>query len=721
MAIQIIESQEKVREIIGYVREYGILVGGGEMDYVPRFPYRPGLGMNTSGESFAELAKDLDDGLFKILVMGKFKNGKSTFINAMLGRLMMAARATVTTAVIAMVEYGEHDDIVQVYRTDSMKPDLISLEQFTKEFALNEEDEQTIEDGGNCDRFADISHVVMQSHADIFKDGVRLIDSPGLEEANARTRTTNEFVPKANAIIFMLTAQALFSAAERKYIAENFAGKNLRNVFFVINRIDNLNADELERTVKPAVRKGLAEVFTGKDGEFDEELYESRVFFTNAYGALCARTGEPYKLKIGSKEYSVDVAIQDTGIQEFECALSSFLNSDERILATFQSTLMGMANVYQEAEVQVQADEAARSLPLEQLEQNLAAAKEVLKGLHSQAENMSRFISRAGDIISKKVYNSLLSYVQTEIPREFAIEVENSDTKFGVSNMLKMAASAITVNLPWKDKKEAAKEQEKLLAPITDKINDYIRMKLEVWQSRIGTEIEPDLRDLEQELGDEMNRFEIGLNQAVEIFSWGNVKSDGAYTASPLQTIFALSHGDISLAIEGAASGGISWSDYLKRTLVQGIINWGVGMLFGSAILLPALVVEAIGFIFSSQRVPKQLLKQMGPLAFTCLRERVQGEEITLHESINRQFSDQSTDLFKKANGLINEAEERQNKILEEKRNDRDVNDKESERQKAVLEALGDRFSQVYKILYGYAPESEELEKYAKNGGKIAR
>lgn len=716
MAIQIMESQEKVREIIGYVREYGILVGGGDMDYVPRFPYRPGLGMNTSGEGFAELAKDLDDGLFKILVMGKFKNGKSTFINAMLGRFMMAARATATTAVIAMVKYGEHDDIVWVYRTDSTKPDLISLEQFTQEFSLTEEDEQMIENGGNCDRFADISYVVMHSHADLFKDGVRLIDSPGLEEANARTRTTNEFVPKANAIIFMLTAQALFSAAERKYIAENFARKNLRNVFFVVNRIDNLNADELERTVKPAVRKGLAEVFTDKDGEFDEELYESRVFFTNAYGALCARTGEPYKFKIGSKEYSVDVAIQDTGILEFEETLSSFLNSDERILATFQSTLMVLANVYREAEVQVHADAAARSLPLEQLEQNFSAAKEVLKDLRSQAENMCRSINRTGDIISKKVYNSLLTYVQTEIPREFAIEVENSDTKFGISNMLKMAASAITVNLPWKDKEQAAKEQEKLLAPITDKINDYIRMKLEVWQSRIGTEIEPDLRDLEQELGNEMSCFEIGLNQAIEIFSWGNVKSEGAYTASPLQTIFALGHGDISLAVEGAASGGISWSEYLKRTLVQGIINWGIGMLFGSAILLPALVVEAIGFIFSSQRVPKQLLNQMGPLAFTCLRERVQGEEITLHEGISRQFSDQSTDLFEKANGLINEAEERQNKILEEKRDARDVNDKESERQKALLEALRDRFSQVYKILYGYEPEAGELEKYAKKG-----
>lgn len=231
MAIRITESQEKVREIIGYIREYGILTGGGERDYDPGFPYRPGLGMNTSGKSFAELAEDLDNGLFKILVMGKFKNGKSTFINALLGRFMLAARATATTAVIAVVEYGEHDDIVQVYRTDSAKPELISQEQFAREFALNEEDEQRIEDRGNCDRFADISHVIMQSHADLFKDGVHLIDSPGLEEANARSRTTNKFAPRANAIIFMLTAQALFSAAERKYIAENFAGKNLRNVF----------------------------------------------------------------------------------------------------------------------------------------------------------------------------------------------------------------------------------------------------------------------------------------------------------------------------------------------------------------------------------------------------------------------------------------------------------------------------------------------------------
>ncbi|MGN0005930.1 MAG: hypothetical protein ACI37Z_08165 [Candidatus Gastranaerophilaceae bacterium] len=71
------------------------------------------------------------------------------------------------------------------------------------------------------------------------------------------------------------------------------------------------------------------------------------VFFTNAYGALCVRTGEKYKIYLDKKEIPVDIEIKDTGILEFENYLRNFLNSDERINSTFYSTLHNKANTYQ--------------------------------------------------------------------------------------------------------------------------------------------------------------------------------------------------------------------------------------------------------------------------------------------------------------------------------------------------------------------------------------
>ncbi len=56
--------------------------------------------------------------------------------------------------------------------------------------------------------------------------------------------------------------------------------------------------------VIPCVRNVLRDVFTDQCGVFDEELFNKRVFFTNAYGALCVRTGEPYIVLSGLGNYS---------------------------------------------------------------------------------------------------------------------------------------------------------------------------------------------------------------------------------------------------------------------------------------------------------------------------------------------------------------------------------------------------------------------------------
>lgn len=376
------ETKNKLNSISKNMRNFAVLVDE------PAKSGAVGMGMRTEAQIFRDNADDVQNGVFKVLVMGKFKNGKSTFINALVGKVMMAARATACTAVIATVEYGSDTDNVTVIYSDSSVSKKMTLQQFTDEFALSEEDQQYIEEGGRLDRFANVSHVEMQSRDEIFADGLRLIDSPGLEEATARTKATSEFVPKANAIIFTLSATSLFSAAEKEYIAENFAGKNMRNVFFVINRIDNLTEGQLEASVMPSVRNGLADVFTDKNGHFDGDLYNKRVFFTNAYGALCARTGEQYKIILGKKEVPVDIDIEDTGMLEFENSLREFLNSPDRINATFDSTLQNMANTYQIATKNVLADKATRSQSKQERERNAVLARKKLDDAVDEVERI---------------------------------------------------------------------------------------------------------------------------------------------------------------------------------------------------------------------------------------------------------------------------------------------------------------------------------------------
>ncbi|MGN0005932.1 MAG: dynamin family protein [Candidatus Gastranaerophilaceae bacterium] len=699
------ETKAKLNKISTNMKNYATLLDE------PIKKGEVGMGMPLEANIFRENANDVENGVFKVLVMGKFKNGKSTFINALVGKVMMAARATACTAVIATVEYGNVTDDVKVIYSDSTKTKTMSLEQFTEEFALSEEDQQYIEDGGRLDRFANVSHVEMQSTEEIFFDGLRLIDSPGLEEATSRTKATNEFVPKANAIIFTLSATSLFSSAEKEFIAANFAKKNMRNVFFVVNRIDNLTEDQLEKSVKPSVRIGLEDVFTDKDGHFNEELYNKRVFFTNAYGALCVRTGEKYKICLGKKEIPVDIEIEDTGILEFENSLREFLNSDERINSTFYSTLHNMANTYQIAAKSVVDDKAVRSQSKEQREKNAILAKKSLDDAISEVERIRKTVNDSAGQIAKKVYLDLCAYVQNDIPREFeaVAKDEAAQTKFGMGKMISLASNMLL-------KKDD--EIKKIYQPFMDSIEDYIKTKLADWSDRVPTLIDSDLKDLEDELNAQFSDFDMKLEEAANLFAYGNTKSPTTSKMgfkTGLQNAMALYNLDISLAVENTASGGMGWMDFAKRAAIQIGIDSAISFIFGAPFLFVSLPVEVVSMIIKSKKMAKDIIISVGNAAFESLAQKVSDSEVIFTENIISSYIEKGEQIASTAINLVNEQQAKMDKLLIENKMSDSEAKAEDERADSTLSQMHNCIDKIYNELYGHIPTETEFLNLAKN------
>lgn len=717
------DTKKKIDGIVQDVRDYAVLVDEPSGAKVDGLDCQSGLGMHTEAESFRALSKDIEQGVFKTLVMGKFKNGKSTFINALVGKPMMAARATACTAVIATVEFGDRTNDVTVIYTDR-PPVIMSLEKFTREFALSQADQELVEEGRRLDRFSNVSHVEMQSTDDLFADGMRLIDSPGLEEDNARTHTTNEFVPKANAIIFTMSATSLFSAKEKEYIAENFAGKEMRNVFFVINRIDNLTEGQLENSVKPSVKAGVADVFTDSKGRFNEQLYNSRVFFTNAYGALCVRTGAPYKVVIGKTEVPVPIELEDTGMLEFEAALRDFLNSEERIHATFSSTLTGMANTYQSAQKQAAANKAVRLQSKEEREKNAKLAQEKLDEAREKVEDIRGKVKNSGALISKKLYTDLLSYVQTDIPREFRAYLENSKdlrSDFGVASFAKLAGVNLLATLPIKSLKEKmTNEQVKILQPITNRINKYIKDQLGQWQKRAPILVDSDLRDLRDELDEQCADFDLDLEEAVNCFAYGTAKApkQGTGFKAGLQSVLAMSNWDVSLAMESTAEGGMGWGTFLQRVGIQLGLDLAVTAIFGAPFIVIALAIEVGSVLFRSKTVAKDQANVIGAEAFKALVSEIQKQELDFETNVTDSFVERGEMIADTALSMVADAKNNMEKLLKENASDQKAADEENSRVDQNLQAMRDRINSVFAALYGRKPTEAEFVNLAKNDKK---
>lgn len=709
MAFVTKETKEKIQTLVKEVRGYADVVD------------QSGLHMDTEVAALQAKADNVEAGLFNTLVMGKFKNGKSTFINSLVGKDMMASKASACTAVIATVEFGHNTNQVNVVYTDGQVVTK-TLEQFTEEFQLTQEDQDLVEEGGRLDRFANVDHVEMQSNDSLFADGVHLIDSPGLEEDVSRTTTTNKFVPQADAIIFMLNAISLFSEKERSYIAENFEGKCRRNLFFVVNRINQVSDPSLVETdVKPNVRKNLYEVFVDENGNFDEELYNKRVFFVDAYCAYCARTGKPTTVMVGKKEITVESDINDSGVPEFEDALREFLNSNDRICASFESIMTVMADSYRKAQKQAELDKVTRSQSKAQREANAKAAEADLKKAEANLESIQKTTRWTGEQVADKVYVDLLQFVQSDIPNNFAAYVASNDSimnSFGAFDAVKMAGIRGLAILPIaKVRKSMERKYENLLQPMISTVNGYIKEQLKSWEERVPTLTTAILEDFQEELNTEFDDFALNMESAKNTFAYGNAKvaKGQAGLKQGVQTLLALSNLDVSLAVNVNQGGDASWLDFAKGAGLQLGLDFVTGLIFGPGYWPFALAIEAIMIAMGGKKHATAQASAIGKEAFGNMSVKIKDAEMSIKSNIQDQLDAKVAPLVTTAMGTVNDTRKHMQGILSENAKSQAEADAENRRADESLSSMKNSIDTVFETLNGHKPSAAEFARLGKN------
>lgn len=143
-------------------------------------------------------------------LFGLIKRGKSTILNALVGDLVSPAGVTPETAVPVHVEYGPVEQI-HAYRVDG---------------AVGELDRETLRDhtslrGRARDR--GITHVRWQLPAPVLAAGLRLVDTPGLDDAEADElfvqRTKQELAAVDLGIVTFLSPPTV-GAAEMRFLEE---------------------------------------------------------------------------------------------------------------------------------------------------------------------------------------------------------------------------------------------------------------------------------------------------------------------------------------------------------------------------------------------------------------------------------------------------------------------------------------------------------------------
>ncbi len=205
------------------------------------------LGTDRDREQLAALLDRLDAARLRVLVVGEAKRGKSTLVNALLGRDVLPSGVTPLTAVATTVRYGE-DERAEVRFLDGHeeKHSLTALPDLVSE-------------RGNPGNRRRIAGVTVYVPAPVLAGGVELVDTPGTGSVfESGTRTAHEALRSMDAAVFVLTADPPVSASERDLL-EQVAGLSV-TTFTALNKADHLDkpgrAEALEFTRRVLAESG---------------------------------------------------------------------------------------------------------------------------------------------------------------------------------------------------------------------------------------------------------------------------------------------------------------------------------------------------------------------------------------------------------------------------------------------------------------------------------
>ncbi len=197
-----------------------------------------------SGISLAELhvlSERADSSAFNLVVVGEFKRGKSSVLNALIGADVLPVGVVPLTAIATILEYGELAAVHAEFQDGS-------VQQVPQETLWD-----YVTEKGNPANAKGVREVRITWPSPWLKSGVRLVDTPGIGSVyRHNTDITYRVLPKADAVLFLLSVDQPVGQTEYDFLKEvrEYAGR----IFFLLNKTDLLSEADLTESTDFASR-----------------------------------------------------------------------------------------------------------------------------------------------------------------------------------------------------------------------------------------------------------------------------------------------------------------------------------------------------------------------------------------------------------------------------------------------------------------------------------
>jgi len=306
---------------------------------------------------FDSLRERLRHSRIHLAVLGQFKRGKSSFINALVGAPLLPIAVVPLTAVPIFISWRSAA-LIRVSFKDSRPAEDFSADDAD---ALCEFLHRFVAEEANPENRLAVDRVDLFYPAPILGDGTVLIDTPGVGSTfRHNTEAAFRVLPECDAAFFVVSADPPITEIELEYL-RRFEPKASK-LLFVLNKVDYLRPDERARIAA-----------------FLQQVLEQNRLWPSGARIFCVSARDGLQAKLQSDP----AALRSSGITEVEAYLTGHLAAEKSRLLEHAIRCKAI-DILSEAAADVSLRLRALQMPLEDLADRSQAFERALVSIEEQ-------------------------------------------------------------------------------------------------------------------------------------------------------------------------------------------------------------------------------------------------------------------------------------------------------------------------------------------------
>lgn len=560
--------------------------------------YCDDIGLENTAKSIGETIEKTAKEHFEVAIVGEFKRGKSTLINALLGQEVLPADVLPATATLNRVTYSEEPYVMVEYKNgEEEKVDINKLADYVTK--LSYESEKKAETVKQATVYYDTAFC---------KNNVDIIDTPGLNDDEQMTNVTLSILPEIDAAVFVISANSPFSQFEKEFLEKKMLTSDMGRIIFAVNCFGTFSKEDEDRIVE-TVEKRIGSYVMEKAkmvmGENSKEfaVYKRKIGTPKVIGVYA-------KKALMAKESGDAAMLEESNFPTFERVLESML-TQERGTITLQILANKIISSASELINSIIIRENSLMMETDEFMDKYTAAIEEIDEIRTKKR--AEFV-RINDA-ANKVFEGLQPILDS-----YWVQIE--ETAMKVIDDYPMSAEDLK-----RDKLKI------VYAKLTERIKENIENKAQLICEQIQNEINIALSDEAERLQSFEDEFFASVSRIQEMFA---VPHKHSRNGGVVDQIIGVAIGSVGTGglfigfreagIKGALLGGASGFASFFLTFFAATTFLGVPLVGPAALCLMA--VAGLAGTFTGKFTVDKLLVQ----------ERIDKYKASFKQSVKKQF-----------------------------------------------------------------------------------